>query len=227
VNKDGSPQTLRVDGRDLSGRELMAGLESVVRRAMRKRWFGIDDDADMIYYLWGGPQSPLFGKEKLTTFETSFIADKAAHKEPKNAYFDLMHDAEFIRSIGRMFDIGDNVLVVNGHVPVKAEKGEQPVKKGGNAITIDGAFSEAYGDRGYTLVLKPDRIDLAEHKPFEGVTAVLSSGSDIVPDMTTIRRYDKPRMLRDTDEGKELTRQATDLDALVHAFEEGIVREAR
>ena len=227
MKKDGSPQTLRVDGRDLSGRELMAGLESVVRRAMRKRWFGIDDDADMIYYLWGGPQSPLFGKEKLTTFETSFIADKTAHKEPKNAYFDLMHDAEFIKSVGRMFDIGDNVLVVNGHVPVKAEKGEQPVKKGGNAITIDGAFSEAYGDRGYTLVLKPDRIDLAEHKPFEGVTAVLSSGSDIVPDMTTIRRYDKPRMLRDTDEGKELMRQATDLDALVHAFEEGIVREAR
>ncbi|HLP83321.1 MAG TPA: fructose-bisphosphatase class III [Phycisphaerales bacterium] len=226
VSKDGTPQTLRVDGRDLSGRELMEGLESVVRRAMRKRWFGIDNDADMIYYLWGGPQSPLFGKEKLTTFESHFVADKAAHKEPKNAYFDLMHDAEFIKKIGRMFDLGDDVLVVNGHVPVKAEKGEQPVKKGGNAITIDGAFSEAYGDRGYTLVLKPDRIDLAEHKPFPGVAAVLSAGSDIVPDMTTIRRYEKPRMLRDTDEGHALSRQADDLDALVHAYEEGIVRES-
>lgn len=225
VDKDGSPLTLRVDGRDLSGRELMDGLSSVVRRAMRKRWFGLDDDADWLWYLWGGPRSPLFGKDKMTTFETHFVEDKATHKEVKNAYFDLMHDARFIKRIGKMFGCGDDVLVVNGHVPVKIEKGEQPIKRGGNAITIDGAFSQAYGDRGFTLVLKPDRIDLAEHSPFEGIDKVIEHGADIVPKMTTVRQYEKPRKIGDTDEGEVVRGLIDDLDALVRAYREGFVLE--
>ncbi len=227
VEKDGTPQSMNVDGKDVAACDLMDALESVVRRAMRKRWFGIDTDADWIWYLWGGPRSPLFGKDKLATFETHFVADKAAHKEHKNAYFDLMHDANFIKKLGKLFGMSDDVLVVNGHVPVKIEKGEAPVKQGGNAITIDGAFSEAYGDRGYTLVLKPDRIDLAEHAPFPGVDAVISSGSDIVPTMTTIRKYPKSRTVRETHAGEKIQRAINDLDALVHAYQEGIVREQR
>jgi fructose-1,6-bisphosphatase-3 len=117
------------------------------------------------------------------------------------------------------------VLIVNGHVPVKIEKGEQPVKRGGNAVTIDGAFSEAYGDRGYTLVLKPDRIELAEHCPFSSVEAVIESGADIVPKITTIRQFDHARTVAETDEGREILRQIEDLDALVRAYQEGIVRE--
>lgn len=225
VDKDGSPLTLRVDGRDLSGRELMDGLASVVRRAMRKRWFAMDEDADWLWYLWGGPRSPLFGKDKMTTFETHFVEDKATHKEVKNPYFELMHDARFIKRIGRMFGCGDDVLVVNGHVPVKIEKGEQPVKRGGNAITIDGAFSQAYGDRGFTLVLKPDRIDLAEHSPFEGIEQVIEHGADIVPKMTTVRQYEKARSIGDTDEGEIVRGLIEDLDALVRAYQEGFVLE--
>src|SRR5690606_31392955 len=133
VNADGSLQSLTVDGREVAGREMMDALATVVRRAFRKRWVGLDEDADWLWYLWCGPRSPLFGKDKITTFESYFIADKATHKEQKNAYFDLMHDAGFIRGIGRLFGCGDDVLVVNGHVPVKVEKGEQPVKRGGNA----------------------------------------------------------------------------------------------
>jgi fructose-1,6-bisphosphatase-3 len=224
VEADGAPQTLRVDGRDLAGRELMDALGSVVRRAMRKRWFNLDDDADWLWYLWGGPRSPLFGKDRLATFETYFIADKATHKEHKNAYFDLMHDAGFIRRVGTLFGCGDDVLVVNGHVPVKIEKGEQPVKAGGNAITIDGAFSEAYGDRGYTLVLEPDRIDLAEHAPFQGVEAAISDGADIVPKITPVRQYPGLRLVRDTDEGRRIARRIGDLDALVRAYREGLVQ---
>lgn len=224
VESDGTPQTLKVDGKDLSGRELMDALGSVVRRAMRKRWFGIDADADWIWYLWGGPKSPLFGKDRLATFETYFVADKNAHKEHKNAYFDLMHDPDFIRKIGSLFGVSDDVLVVNGHVPVKVEKGEQPVKRGGNAITIDGAFSEAYGDRGYTLVIKPDGIELAEHAPFHGVEAAISDGADIVPVITSIRKSALPRALRDTDEGRRIARRIADLDALVAAYQEGLVQ---
>jgi fructose-1,6-bisphosphatase-3 len=225
VDASGKLQTLKVDGREAGGVELMNVLESALRRALRKKWVGLDGDADLIWYLWGGPKSPLFGKDKLATFETHFVADKGAHKEQKNAYFDLMHDASFIKAIGREFGMGEEVLVVNGHVPVKIEKGEAPVKKGGNAITIDGAFSEAYGDRGYTLVLKPDRIDLAEHAKFPGVESVLVTGSDIVPTVTTIRKYARSRTVRETGTGQRLERMISDLDALVHAYQEGIVRE--
>jgi fructose-1,6-bisphosphatase-3 len=225
VDKDGTPQSLNVDGRDLSGRELMDSLGSVVRRVVRKRWFGLDADADWLWYLWGGPKSPLFGKDKLATFETYFIADKDAQKEVKNPYFDLIHDAAFVKKIGRLFGAGDDVLIVNGHVPVKIEKGETPVKRGGNAVTIDGAFSEAYGDRGYTLVLKPDRIELAEHSKFSSVQAVIDAGADIVPKISIIRKYDKPRIVGETEEGQTVSRQIENLDALVRAYQEGIVRE--
>jgi fructose-1,6-bisphosphatase III len=225
VDANGALQSLRVDGRDLSGRELMDALGSVVRRAMRKRWFGVDEDADWLWYMWGGPLSPLFGKDKLATFETYFVADKAAHKEHKNAYFDLIHDAEFIRKIARLFGVNDNALVVNGHVPVKIEKGEPPLKRSGNAITIDGAFSQAYGDRGYTLVIRPDRIELAEHAPFPGVEATISAGADIVPKITPVRTYERPRTVGDTAHGEEIRRRLNDLEALVRAFQEGLVRE--
>jgi fructose-1,6-bisphosphatase-3 len=225
VSEDGEPLSMKVDGVEQSGRGLFDALGSVVRRAMRKRWVGLDSDADWIWYLWGGPRSPLFGKDKLATFETSFIADKDAQKEKKNAYFDLMHDAGFIRKIGALFGVGPDVLVVNGHVPVKAEKGEQPVKKGGNAITIDGAFSEAYGDRGYTLVLRPDRIDLAEHAPFPGVDEAIHAGADIVPKNTTIRIHAQARTVGDTHDGEAIRKKITDLENLVRAYQEGLVRE--
>lgn len=237
VDKSGTPLALQVDGREVAGRELMDALAAVVRRSFRTGAIGgaqrakgapidgIGTDADWLWYLWGCPRSPLFGKDKLATFETYFIADKETHKEVKNPYFDLMHDAEFIKKIGRLFGMGDDVLIVNGHVPVKVEKGEQPVKRGGNAVTIDGAFSPAYGDRGYTLVLKPDRIDLAEHAAFSSVDACIEQGADIVPTVTTIRTYPKPRLVRDTEEGREIRQRIETLRDLVRAYQEGLVTE--
>lgn len=221
VSPDGTPLAIKVDGREVAGRELMDALASVVRRAMRKRWFALDNDADWIWYLWGGPGSPLFGKDKLATFETYFVADKSAHKEHKNPYFELMHDADFIRRTGRLFGCGDDVLIVNGHVPVKMEKGEAPLKRGGNAITIDGAFSQAYGDRGYTLVLRPDRIELAELAPFQGVESVIHDGADIDPAVTTVREYDRARRVGESSEGVRIRHEIADLEALVNAYYEG------
>lgn len=225
VEKDGTPQGLVVDGQERRGRELMDALESVVRRAFRKGAQGRDADADWLWYLWGGPRSPLFGKDKLATFETYFVADKHSREEHKNPYFELIHDAGFTRRIGAMFGCVDDVLVVNGHVPVKVEKGEKPVKKGGNAVTIDGAFSEAYGDRGYTLILAPERAALAEHSRFESVDDVVSRGADIVPTITTIKSYDKPRTIGDTARGEDILGRIADLEALVRAYEEGDVIE--
>jgi len=117
------------------------------------------------------------------------------------------------------------VLVVNGHVPVKIEKGEQPLKRGGNAITIDGAFSEAYGDRGYTLVLRPDRIDLCEHAPFQGVEAAITTGADIVPTVHPIRTHERVRTAADTDEGRHLQAEIDALEGLIRAYQEGLIVE--
>lgn len=227
VDKSGAPQSLTVDGAPRSGRELMDALGSVLRRAHRNRFLESNPDAEWIYYMWGGPLSPLFGKDKLATFETSFVADKESHKEHKNAYFELLHDAGFVKKIGALFGISpekSDVLIVNGHVPVKIEKGEQPLKRGGNAITIDGAFSEAYGDRGYTLVLRPDSIDLAEHARFDGVQASVEHGADILPKVTQIRAYPKARSIADTDQGNTVRQTIDDLEALVQAYQEGAVR---
>jgi len=227
VDDKGQPLAMDVDGRSISGRELMDAMSKVVRRAFRNRFAPHNPDADWLYYLWGGPRSPLFGKDRLSTFESAFIADKAVHKEHKNPYFELLHDPEFVRRIGRLFGCGDDVLIVNGHVPVKVEKGEHPVKRGGNAVTIDGAFSEAYGDRGYTLVLRPDRIDLAEHATFKGVEAVIDQGADMVPKVATIRTYAQPRTIAGTQEGRAIASQIDDLEDLIRAYNEGIVTERR
>jgi fructose-1,6-bisphosphatase-3 len=110
-------------------------------------------------------------------------------------------------------------------VPVKVEKGEEPVKTGGGAITIDGAFSEAYGDRGYTLILAPERVALAEHHHFESIADAITAGADIVPKVTTVRAYERPRLVADTEEGAALRQRLGALERLVSAYEEGTLLE--
>lgn len=225
VDEQGHPLALEIDGKSLTGRAQMDALDSVIRRAFRKGAEHIDSDADWLWYLWAGPASPLFGKDKMATFEGHFIADKEAKHEHKNAYFTLIHDAAFVKRLGADFGMADDVVIVNGHVPVKVEKGEQPVKRGGNAVTIDGAFSEAYGDRGYTLILAPEGIKLAEHHHFESVAQVITAGADIVPTVTTIQSYPRPRTVAETEEGETVRRQIQALERLMLAYNEGAILE--
>jgi fructose-1,6-bisphosphatase-3 len=225
VDEKGAPLALNIEGKQLAGRVLFDALDSIIRRAFRKGARNRDGDADWLWYLWAGPKSPLFGKDKMATFEGHLVADKDVKHEHKNAYFEFIHDAEFVKRIGREFGMGDDVLIVNGHVPVKIEKGEQPVKRGGNAVTIDGAFSEAYGDRGYTLILAPDGIKLAEHYHFESVEQVIESGADIIPKMTTIQSYPRPHAVADTEEGQSVRRQIGALERLIFAYHEGAILE--
>jgi fructose-1,6-bisphosphatase-3 len=225
VDKNGDPLPLTIDGHPLTGRALMDAIDTLIRRAYRKGSESAGPDADWFWYLWGGPRSPLFGKDKIATFEGYFVADKAARDEHKNLYFEMIHDAEFVKKIARDFGVGPDVLIVNGHVPVKIEKGENPVKRGGNAVTIDGALSEAYGDHGYTLILEPDRIALAEHAHFDSVSDVIQSGKDMVPKVTTIRAMDKPRMVADTEAGAVLKQRIEALEKLIRAYEEGVLAE--
>jgi fructose-1,6-bisphosphatase III len=226
VDSSGKPLKLNVDGKERSGRELMDALDGVVRRAFRAGARDVGQDADWFWYLWSGPRSPLFGKDKLAAFEGYFIADAAAKRETKNPYFQLINDAKFCVRIGKEFGMPDDVLIVNGHMPVKIEAGENPLKKGGNAVTIDGAFSESYGDRGFTLILDAAGITLAEHAHFQSVQQMIEKGTDMVPKLTAIRNYDPPRTCATTDRGNSLRGSIAALERLIAAYRNGQISEA-
>jgi fructose-1,6-bisphosphatase-3 len=205
-----------VDGAPRRGRALFDALDHAVRRAFRDR---AARDTDLLYYLWAGPRSPLFGKDRMATFETYFVADKATHKETKDSYFSLIHEKPFCRKIAVEFGVDpEAILIVNGHVPVKLEQGESPLKKSGMAVTIDGAFSEAYGDHGFTLVIDADRTYLAKHHHFESVDDAIDRGADIVPEIQDLRVRDRPRRVGDTPRGAELREEIAGLERLVVAF---------
>jgi fructose-1,6-bisphosphatase III len=225
VSEDGAPLSLEVEGREGSGREMFDALDRVVRTCFRRGAERASVELDWLWYLWSGPRSPLFGKDRMATFETYFVADEGAQKETKNPYFRLIQDADFCRRVAQDFGAGEDALIVNGHVPVRVERGEEPVKRGGGAVTIDGAFSEAYGDRGYTLILAPERIAIAEHHHFESISDAIIEGADIVPKVTTIRAYDPPRLVADTEEGERLRSQIAALEHLATAYEEGLLLE--
>jgi fructose-1,6-bisphosphatase-3 len=223
VNDTGEFLPLQVDGTRRQGRVLFEALAVTVHRAFRDKRL---DDLDLLWYLWTGPLSPMFGKDKMTTFENYFIDDKATHKETKNSYFSLIHTPEFCQRVLAEFDLDPaSGMIVNGHVPVKVEQGEQPLKDSQQAITIDGAFSEAYGDRGYTLILDHDGTRLAEHHHFESVTEALTQGADIIPKVQEVRRYDQARCVADTESGAAIRGEIEVLKRLVEAYQESVIQE--
>jgi fructose-1,6-bisphosphatase-3 len=223
VDVAGNFLPLTVDGQLLAGRRMFESIETVVRRAVVG---AAEADLDFLWYLWSGPRSPLFGKDRITTFERDFIPDKASHRETKDPYFALIHDVDFCDKVLTEFGMAtEGGLIVNGHVPVKVEAGESPLKRSGKAITIDGAFSEAYGDYGYTLVLEPNRIVLAEHHHFESVAAALRDGIDIIPTVQEIRTFDRPRRLRDTERGQRIRYRVEMLERLIEAYQTNRLHE--
>jgi fructose-1,6-bisphosphatase III len=207
-----------IGSRELSGRELYDELNRLVPRALRERR---QEDVDVLWYLWSGPRSPLFGKDKMATFESYFIADKSTHHETKDAYFSLIHDVPFCEKVLQEFNVNaKDGIIINGHVPVKIEQGESPVKRSGKAITIDGAFSESYGDKGYSLVLEADRTYLAQHHHFDSIRDSISTGSDIIPSIQELSVSNPPRTIADTEEGVEIQQRIELLELLVKAYRE-------
>ncbi len=215
VDEAGQFLSLVVDGEPRSGRALFDAIDDVVSRALKER---APEDLDFLWYLWNGPLSPMFGKDRITTLERDLIADVSAHHETKNPYFTLIHDAAFCERVLEEFGCSRAGMIVNGHVPVKIAAGESPVKRGGNAITIDGAFSPAYGDHGYTLVLESGRTFLARHHHFESVEAAVRDGVDIIPTIATLREFDEPRRIEDTEEGARMREDIALLTRLVEAY---------
>jgi len=221
VAADGTFLEFPVDGVPLAGKKLFDALALVIQRGIRHR---APADLDLIFYLWTGPLSPCFGKDKMATFEGYFVADRAIQEEVKNPYFKLLGDKAFCARVLAEFGVDpDRGYIINGHVPVKLDAGEAPVKKSGRAITIDGAFAAAYGDKGFSLVLDANRIYLAQHHHFESLDAAVSRGEDIVPTVSDVEVYAVPRVVSDTETGDELRAEIAALEALVTAFETNTV----
>jgi len=221
VDEQGALLTMSIDGVPHTGKAIFDALNTVVHRAFRDKR---PDDLDLLWYLWTGPLSPMFGKDRMATFETHFIAEKATHKEKKNPYFSLIHTPDFCQKVLREFGVDPSRgLIVNGHVPVMVEKGERPLKDSGKAITIDGAFSEAYGDRGYTLILDQLGTHLAEHHHFESIEEALTHGADIIPKMQEIQQFTQPRRVGETESGAEIRSEIAVLKRLVAAYQEHVI----
>jgi fructose-1,6-bisphosphatase-3 len=216
VDDAGEFLPMPIGGERVKGRAMLQALEKLLVRVVETPDAA---DLDVLWYLWSGPRSPLFGKDRIATFERDFIADKTPHHETKNPYFALIHEEWFCDKVLAEFDVDTkNGIIVNGHVPVKVEKGENPLKRSGKAVTIDGAFSEAYGGRGYTMVMEADRTFLALHHQFESVEAAVRDGVDIIPSLTDIRCWDTPRRNADTELGTHFSAQIDQLERLIEAY---------
>ncbi|MDR2111870.1 MAG: fructose-1,6-bisphosphatase [Candidatus Accumulibacter sp.] len=232
LNDDGGFRSFNVDGQSFAGK---AFLDRVDRLA-RQGYFASDNPEvklygmDAMWFLWCAPESPLFGKEKMTTFERYFLADKSTHVEKRNPYYTLRDTEENARKILAEFSLDpDTGCIINGHVPVKVTKGERPIKANGKLIVIDGGFSRAYqketGIAGYTLISNSRGLLLAAHQPFESTQKAVSEELDIDSETEIIHTHSHRLHISDTDRGKEIQQQIDDLNALLHAFREGAIKE--
>ncbi|MDA0058739.1 fructose-1,6-bisphosphatase [Brachyspira hyodysenteriae] len=205
---EGEFDEVYIDGKYLSGRKYLNQVEDKVRKAFYCE-IGSEEQLnalDYCWYLWCGPKSPLFGKNKMTTFERYFIDDKEIHKESYNPYYYHIDNKEYCQNILREFELDTNKShIINGHVPVKTHKGESPIKGGGLLLVIDGGLSKAYhkstGIGGYTLISNSNMMAIAEHRPF---TEVVESGFKLSPKSIIVERFIKRVTVGETDIGKQL-----------------------
>ena len=233
LNEDGSFKEVQIYGKTYKGKALYDVLEAYVRRA----FYAVDKDElrkgrDIIWYIWAGPNSPLFGKDKMTTFERYFIAEKETHKENKNAYYHLLEREDIVDSMLQEFGLDPQEgHIINGHVPVHQSDGESPVKCNGKVIVIDGGFSKAYrkvtGIAGYTLIYNSYGLILCAHQPFTSAEAAVSEETDIVSKSVAVRYTSKRRLVGDTDNGKALKERIEELIQLLEAYRRGMIKEKK
>lgn len=231
LTSDGELKEVEIYGRGYKGRELYDELETYVR----KGFFALDekekqDGKDIMWYIWLHPDSPLFGKNKMATFERYFLAEKETHIEEKNAYYRLIEDEQVVDEILKEFGLDpQHAHIVNGHVPVKRKDGENPVKCGGKVLIIDGGFSRAYqketGIAGYTLIYNSYGMRLVALEPFESTEAAIKKEMDIHSETTIVTTVKDRCLVGDTDTGRDLREQIADLEQLLEAYRNGEITE--
>ncbi len=231
LNDDGSFKSMTIMGEKFKGKALFDKIDKLVRSAYYEsekdtlKLYGLD----FIWYLWCGPVSPPFDKEKMATFERYFIADSKLHKEKKGNYYYLKDDKELCVRILKEFGIEENPShIINGHIPVKATQGESPIKAGGKLLVIDGGYSKAYQDEtgiaGYTLIYNSHGLILIQHEPFESKQIAIEQGVDIISEKSVVEFTESRKLVRDTDIGRELATQIEDLKQLLTAYRNGVLR---
>ncbi len=230
LNADGSFTEVEVLGVKAKGRELMERIDEAVRLAYFGEGKTKADALDYMLYLWEGPLSPLYNKDKMTTFERYFIDDKAIWHEEKGAYYELANRRDICEQILREFGLDpENSRIVNGHIPVRTIKGETPARAEGKRFVIDGGFSKPYQEKtgiaGYTLIYNSFSIQLVEHEEFESREQAIRSGSDIHNRIQLTDFSSKRMLIRDTDMGKQLLEQISDLELLLDAYRTGRIKE--
>lgn len=231
MNKDGSFKRVNVYGQEYSGRVLYDVLESYVRKA----FVALDAEEkrkgqDIMWFIWSSPDSPLFGKEKMATYERYFIKDKETHVEIKNPYYDLINDERILDRILQEFGLyKDSSHIINGHMPVRLTKGESPVRCGGKLLIIDGGFCKAYqkqtGIAGYTLIYNSYGMTLVAHDPFSSTEEAIEKELDIHSDRIMVQKTDRRLLVGDTDSGMEMKERIRELEELLKAYRNGTIKE--
>ncbi len=231
MNEDGSFTSVEIYGRKYSGKALYDILEHYARRGyyakeQKERQAG----QDMIWYIWAGQGSPVFGKEKMATFERYFLAEKETHQEKKNSYYKLLENEETVERILKEFGLDSkDAHIVNGHVPVEQIHGESPIKCGGRLLIIDGGFSKAYqkktGIAGYTLVCNSRGMRLVAHEPFESAQAAIVQESDLFSHAIEVETFPRRKLVSDTDIGVEIRERIYYLEELLEAYRNGTIME--
>ncbi len=233
MNADGSLMSFSIGGEERSGRDFMDYADRLARKAYYdkpgtpERRFGLD----FLWWLWAGRNSPIYGRDKMTTFERRFIQDESTWAEPKNPYYACYHDPEVCAMLLREFGLtGAHSHIINGHVPVRVGKGESPIKGGGRLLVIDGGFSKAYqptsGIAGYTLLFNSRHYRMVSHQPFPGRWNAIHRNDDIENDSVIFETLTTRMHVAHTDEGRELQTQVDDLMDLLSAYRSGAVKEA-
>ncbi len=223
LNADGSFREVNVCGEKCSGRRLMERIDEVVREA----YYGVGEAKqnalDYLLYLWEGEDSPLYDKDKMTTFERYFIADKSTWEEKKGAYYELANRQDICEKILLEFGLSPETgRIINGHIPVRTIKGETPIRANGRRFVIDGGFSKPYQEKtgiaGYTLIYNSHGIQLVEHESFESREQAILSGSDI-HSRAMLEDFSEHRLhVRDTDRGAELQERVDALRQLLQKW---------
>ncbi|MDY4844942.1 MAG: fructose-1,6-bisphosphatase [Parabacteroides sp.] len=232
MNPDGSFKQIKIQNNYYAGRALMDRVDQLVRTAYFQT--GSQEECefahDFIWYLWCGPDSPLFDKSRMATFERCFLEAPETHEEEKGAYYTLRNEEAICDQILDEFEVtGPHRHIINGHVPVRAIRGENPIKANGKMIVIDGGFSKPYhpqtGIAGYTLVYHSRGFQLVQHEPFESAAKAIAEGLDIKSTTIVVELSSHRQLVRDTDKGRDLQAQISDLQKLLFAFRSGIIKE--
>ncbi|MCG8571738.1 MAG: fructose-1,6-bisphosphatase [Spirochaetes bacterium] len=234
MDKDGSFSEIVVNGSKHSGKALIDQIDKLCREGYyhKKDQQAKEYGMDLMWYLWCGADSPLYGKMKMASFERYFIDNKETHGEQKNPYYHFRDNYQTVVSILEEFGLhAERSHIINGHVPVKVKKGESPVKANGKLLVIDGGFSKAYqsqtGIAGYTLIFNSNGLLLVSHEPFESAEKAIIKETDIIPDKFVLEYTKIKKQVRETDIGKEVNQQIKWLRLLLQSYQLGYIKERK